>query len=272
MPTDASSPKTRDARPLRLAYVPGVTPGKWIGRWNERQGRELTALQSAEDTVLDALRSGQADVVFVRVTAGFDRPADLSVIPLYDELPVVAAAKDHPVAAFEELDFAELADENLLDPAEMGGTDVGMEVVASGAGLLILPMSVAKLYSRRDVVARPLTGIPGTRIAVAWMEGSLDADIEEFVGIVRGRTANSSRQPSAVAEAAALPPKSRRGAAAGKTGQAGQTGKPGKPDSGRGTGKAPGRGGASSAGRSAGKSSGKGPAKGGRKPGKGRGR
>lgn len=201
MPTDASLRKPRPARPLTLAYVPGVTPGKWIGRWNERQDRELQARQCPEGSILDELRAGRAEVVLLRVPdEGYVRPADLSVVTLYDERPVVAAAKDSAVAAFDELDLADLAGENLLDLQDMGGADVGMEVVASGAGLLILPMSVAKLYARRDVVARPLSGVPGTRIAVAWLEDAEDAGIEELVGIVRGRTANSSRQPSVQAE------------------------------------------------------------------------
>ncbi|MDK1360602.1 LysR substrate-binding domain-containing protein [Arthrobacter sp. zg-Y1219] len=201
MPTETPRHKPRPARPLTLAYVPGVTPGKWIGRWNERQDRELQAYQCPEDAVLDELRAGRADVVFVRVPdEGYIRPADLSVVALYDERPVVAAAKDSAVAAFDELDLADLAGENLLDLQEMGGADVGMEVVASGAGLLILPMAVAKLYSRRDVVSRPVSGVPGTRIAVAWLEDTEDAGVEELVGIVRGRTANSSRQPSVQAE------------------------------------------------------------------------
>ncbi|MET4060531.1 hypothetical protein ABIB35_002079 [Arthrobacter sp. UYP6] len=201
MPTDSSPRQTRSARPLTLAYVPGVTPGKWIGRWTERKDREVSAYQCAEDAVLEELRAGRADLVFVRVPEeGFLRPADLSVIALYEERPVVAAAKDSAVAAFDELDLADLAGENLLDVREVGGPDVGMEVVASGAGLLVLPMAVAKLYARRDVVARPLTGYPATRIAVAWLEDAQDEGIEEFVGIVRGRTANSSRQPSVQAE------------------------------------------------------------------------
>ena len=201
MPNDAPSHKPRPASPLRLAYIPGVTPGKWIGRWNERQDRELQAYQCPENSVVDELRAGRADVVFIRIPdEGYTRPADLSVISLYEERPVVAAAKDSAVAAFDELDIADLAGENFLDLHEVGGAETGMEVVASGAGLLILPMSVAKLYSRRDVTARPLTGVPGTRIAVAWLDGSADPGIEELVGIVRGRTANSSRQPSVQAE------------------------------------------------------------------------
>lgn len=221
MPNDDPSHKTRPASPLKLAYIPGVTPGKWIGRWNERQDRELQASQRPEDAVVDDLRAGRADVVFIRVPEeGYTRPADLSVIALYEERPVVAAPKDSAVAAFDELDIADLAGENFLDLHEVGGAETGMEVVASGAGLLILPMSVAKLYSRRDVVARPLSGVPGTRIAVAWLEGSGDAGIEELVGIVRGRTANSSRQPSVQAEqklTARQRTKERQSRSAGKT-------------------------------------------------------
>ena len=41
----------------------------------------------------------------------------LHLIPLYDEQPVVVVAKEHPVAAYDEIDVADLADEHLLqDP------------------------------------------------------------------------------------------------------------------------------------------------------------
>ena len=128
------------------------------------------------------------------------RPEELHAIPLYREQPVVAASKEHPVAAFEEVALADLAGENIMDAAELGGAAMGLEVVASGAGLLILPMPVARIHSRRDIISRPVHGVEGTRIAVAWRQDADDADIEEFIGIVRGRTANSSRQPSAQAE------------------------------------------------------------------------
>ena len=246
MPTDAPHHTPRPARPLKLAYVPGVTPGKWIGRWNERQDRELQAYQCPEESVEDDLRAGRADVVFIRVPdQDYTRPAGLSVIALYDERPVVAAAKDSAVAAFDELDRAELAGENLLDIREVGGADVGMEVVASGAGLLILPMSVAKLYSRRDVVARPLTGVPGTRIAVAWLEDSEDEGIEELVGIVRGRTANSSRQPSVQADqkkTARQRTKERQSRSADKTASTSGGSKSGGRSGGKGKGSAAGKG------------------------------
>ena len=139
--------------PLRIAYVPGVTPGKWISRWSERRQRGLEAVQVAEADVLACLTNGSSDLVFIRVPEdGFVRPEELHAIPLYREQPVVAAAKEHPVAAFEEVVFADLAGENIMDAAELGGAAMGLEVVASGAGLLILPMPVARIQDRKSVV------------------------------------------------------------------------------------------------------------------------
>ncbi|MBF4994601.1 LysR family transcriptional regulator [Arthrobacter gandavensis] len=189
--------------PLRIAYVPGVTPGKWISRWNERRGRALVAAQIEEDRILAALRRRDSDLVFLRIPEeGFERPSDLHAIPLYREQPVVAAPKDHPLAAFDEADVADLAGENILDADELGSTAMALEVAASGAGLLILPMSVARIHSRRDVLTRPVHGVAGSRIAVAWLQDTEDPDVDEFIGIVRGRTANSSRQPSSQQEPA----------------------------------------------------------------------
>lgn len=214
MSPESPQPEHPAVPPLKIAYVPGVTPGKWIARWTERRGRVLEPYPSDEELVLDQLRSGAADLVFLRIPEdGYDRPADLHAIPLYREQPVVAAPKDHPLSAFEEVELPDLAGENLLDAAEMGTVAVALEVVASGAGLLILPMSVARIHSRRDVLTRPVHGVDGTRIAVAWLQTTEDPDVEEFIGIVRGRTANSSRQPSAQGEPAK---KARRGAAPGQ--------------------------------------------------------
>ena len=201
MPTDTSALQNgATPRPLTVAYVPGVTPGKWITRWQERKDRELRTFQCEEKDALGELSSGRADLVFVRLPAsGFTRPQGLNLIPLYEEQPVAAAAKEHPLAAFDALELADLDGETLLDIEAMGGATVALEVVSAGSGVVILPMSVARLYSRKDVTARPVSGVPATKIGIAWLRDD-DDDVEEFVGVVRGRTANSSRQPSVLEE------------------------------------------------------------------------
>jgi len=154
----------------------------------------LDLRQQSTEEAIQSLRDGRADVALVRMPMD---GAGLNVIPLYEELAVVLAAKDHAVATFESLTTGELAGETVLD----GHDFETVELVVANLGIAIMPQSVARLYARRDVVARPLTDQPSTRIALAWREADTNPLIEEFVGIVRGRTANSSRG-SAVAEAA----------------------------------------------------------------------
>jgi DNA-binding transcriptional LysR family regulator len=68
-----------------------------------------------------------------------------------------------------------------------------VESVAADAGILIVPMSVARLHSRKDVVQVPVAGVPTTTIGLAWPVAADDERIEAFIGVVRGRSATSSR-------------------------------------------------------------------------------
>ena len=206
----AAVPAVAVGRELRFAYVAGVTPGKWIRRWEERMPDvPLHSFMSDDGAQLSVLRDGTADLSFVRLPVERE---GLSVIPLYEEQPVVVAPKGHEVSLFEEVALADLSTETFLDVPELGGPEMALQVVASGAGLVILPMSVARHFNVKDTVARKLTGAPGTEIALAWPSDATDEVIEEFIGIVRGRTAASSRQPSAQQEKPKKEPKpDRRG-------------------------------------------------------------
>ncbi|WP_459792008.1 LysR family substrate-binding domain-containing protein [Arthrobacter sp. AD-310] len=197
-------------RTLRIAYVAGVTPGKWIRRWEERMpGVPLTAFMHDGGAQAGAVRDGSADMAFVRLPVERE---GLSVIPLYEEQPVVVAPKGHEISVFEEVALADLEQESFLDVAALGGPEPALQVVAAGAGLAVLPMSVARHYNVKDTVARRLSGAPGTEIALVWLTESTDDVLEEFIGIVRGRTAQSSRQPSAQPVKAKKEPKpDRRG-------------------------------------------------------------
>ncbi|WP_043501893.1 LysR substrate-binding domain-containing protein [Georgenia sp. SUBG003] len=196
--------------PFRLRFAAGVTPDKWLRTWAARMpGTPVDAAVLDEgDDPSALLRAGTCSIAFVRLPV--DRTG-LHVIPLYEEVPVVVAAREHPVAAFDELDVADLADENLLQsPGEvpewaavatdrprpaLGPMTVqqAVAVAASGAGVLIVPLSVARLHHRKDVVHRPVTGVTGSRVGLAWRADDEDPRIETFIGIVRGRTERSSR-------------------------------------------------------------------------------
>lgn len=238
-PPDASTEPDDSAeqaapRTLRIAYVAGVTPGKWIRRWEERMPDiPLQAFMHDGGTSVEAVRAGSADMAFVRLPIERD---GLSVIPLYEEQPVVVAPKGHEISVFEEVAYNDLGQEAFLDVDALGGPEPALEVVATGAGLVILPMSVARHFNVKDTVARRLTGAPATEIALVWPVDSTDEVLEEFIGIVRGRTAQSSRQPSAQPVKVKKEPKpDRRGSGTKKAPKVAQRYAP-NPDKGRGKG------------------------------------
>lgn len=184
--------------PFRLAYVRGVTPAKWVRIWEERMRRiplELSRIDEPEQVAV--LRERRADMAFVRLPVERD---GLHAIPLYEERPVVVVPKGHTIAAVDGVTLAELAElgepVHPFDPA----VEDTLALVAAGVGSLVLPQSVARLHSRRDLVAREVTDAEPTRIALAWLSEPHPARTEDeqrridmFIGIVRGRTTNSSR-------------------------------------------------------------------------------
>jgi DNA-binding transcriptional LysR family regulator len=197
---------------FRVGFVPGVTPDKWARVWAERMPRRpLDLVPLPDEDGVARLRAGDLQMCFVRLPV--DREG-LHLIPLYDEQPVVVVAVEHPVAAYEEIDVADLADEHLLqDPDDVPAwRDVATEVadgtrfpvppmdlrtavesVAADAGIVVVPMSLARLHHRKDVTYVPVTGVPTSTVGLAWPQDADDDRVQAFIGVVRGRTANSSR-------------------------------------------------------------------------------
>ena len=66
----------------------------------------------------------------------------------------------------------------------------------AGIGVLIVPQSLARLYHRKDLTYRPITDAPTCPVGLAFPEGQQSELVEEFIGIVRGRKASSSRGQS----------------------------------------------------------------------------
>ncbi|BDZ47436.1 LysR family transcriptional regulator substrate-binding protein [Naasia aerilata] len=174
------------AESFTIGVVTGVSADKWIRVWRERMPDvPLSVLAVEEGAALEAL-ADSADMVFARLPVPSDDD-ELSVIPLWSETPMVVAAKDHPVKVFDTVTVADLADEELYD----GWDDATLDIVAAGHGVARMPQSVFRATGRRDVVAREITDAEPTRVGLVWRtSGPL---IDEFIGIVRGRTANSSR-------------------------------------------------------------------------------
>jgi DNA-binding transcriptional LysR family regulator len=173
-----------------VLFVPGVTPTKWARIWNDRMRRQRLELRPATPAeAIAALRDGSAGAAFLRDVAADE---EFSAIRLYEEQPVVVASRDHLFAALgahETVGADELASENVLDGQDAGTVDL----VAAGAGVATMPQSIARLLSRRDVITRGLRDAAPTAISLVWPTGRTTPAVEALIGIVRGRTENSSR-------------------------------------------------------------------------------
>lgn len=219
-------PVPEDRRPttFRLLIVPGVTVGRWSRTWSERVPGVDLQLIPAEAAQATTLLSAQGDAGLVRL------PVDQNTfhaIPLYTEATVVVVPRDHVLAAADEVTVAELAGETLLRPLDdvltwtaatpatvtadpPATTAAAVELVAAGIGVLVVPQSLARTYHRRDLTYRVITDAPTSSVALVWVRERHTDLVEEMIGIVRGRTANSTRgqaqAPAAPAEPSARPP------------------------------------------------------------------
>ncbi|MCL3862877.1 LysR substrate-binding domain-containing protein [Actinotalea sp. K2] len=226
---DARPASPSEARVLRIGIAPGVTVTKWTRVWAERRPDvPVEIVRTDPGTQGAGLHDGTLDVSFVRLPV--DREG-LSLIPLYSEVPVVVVPQDHPATVLDHVDVRDLVDEHLLQDTDalpqwreaaaalrtepvrplpaMRSTADAVALVAAGVGVLVVPQSVARLHARKDVTYREVSGIDPTHIAFAWpAERSTDL-VEELIGILRGRTARSSRGSSgtgAAPEAAGAAP------------------------------------------------------------------
>ncbi|MFE3546665.1 LysR family transcriptional regulator [Nocardia sp. NPDC059177] len=176
---------------LRVGFVPGVTVSKWARIWSDRLPEHplevVGVAQRAQET---ALREGRVDLCFVRLP--IERTA-LHAIPLWQETPVAVVQKDDALSLLDTISPADLAAETIQDGADLDQAADTLALVAAVGGATVVPQSIARLHHRRDLVYRPISDTAFTEIALAWPAGTDSDLLEEFVGIVRGRSANSSR-------------------------------------------------------------------------------
>ncbi|MDQ0642659.1 LysR substrate-binding domain-containing protein [Microbacterium murale] len=196
-----------EPRTFRLGAVPGATPGKWIDTWKRRMPHVTLDLVPI-DAETQRASIDELDAALIRLPLIDDT---LHLIPLYDEASVIVASADSHLLVVDELDRSDLAGEVLITPrddvlgpldipgilhpdfAPLDTTEEAIATAASGVGIVIVPMSLARLHQRKDAGHRPLRGGPISTVALAWPRERTTPDVETFVGIVRGRTDNSSR-------------------------------------------------------------------------------
>lgn len=208
---EAAAPTAVEAA-LRVGFARGVAPGKWARRWEEATGSRL------ELVPLLARGTNGFDLVLERVDPGaLPQGADgpepsRRAVRLYEESVAIVVAADHELAderraGLDALQLVTLlahpdhapawpAPEPWADPSWMpSDAAAALELVASGAGAILLPLPLARhLSSKREHAVLPLDAeLPGTEIWASWAIERDAPDVQQLVGILRGRTARSGR-------------------------------------------------------------------------------
>ena len=193
---------------LRLTFATGTEPGKWFERF--RRATEHGGLASIDaDDAIRMLLSGDVDVALARLPhGGIDKRMSedtMHVVRLYTESRGVAVPKDSVFAELgEAVDPRDIADEHLnyriADDASLDIDEIraGLQVVAANVGIVIAPRPLLKVLSKKQVVPLELKDprVPQTDIALVWLKDKDSEAIQDFVGIAKGRTLNSSRHES----------------------------------------------------------------------------
>ncbi|MGW2034385.1 LysR family transcriptional regulator [Streptomyces sp. NPDC001811] len=185
---------------LTVGFMPGITLTPATALFTARRpGVDVRLLRTSWDDQVEVLHDGRADIGVVRL------PVDqrgLQVRPLFREPRVVMVPAGHRLADRASVTVGDLASEHLLqDPdAVPEWRDVALELrerrwprvpaihqveeklelVASGAGICVLPSSTAGFYTRPDVIALPVADIGPNEVALAWVASRRSPLVHDF--------------------------------------------------------------------------------------------
>lgn len=208
---------------LMLGFDRGIAPAKWARRWAASMPDERLELlplgQSSRRPGEPPVDRSTADVVLERIAPG-ETPSDATrrAIHLYEEAVALVVNADHELAGTGTIDVAELTLVTLLDypghspvwPPARPWEDpswrprnerAALDLVAAGTGAILIPLPLARhLASRKDHAVLTVFGEPALTGSTVWASWAMDRDgpdVQQLVGILRGRTARSSRAPGA---------------------------------------------------------------------------
>lgn len=218
---------------LRLGFVRGIAPTKWAKRYIVATHTRLQLVPVAAAFSPRNLDSPDYDMLLERTAPGV-KPAGTGEggtrrsLRLYNEQIALVVSADHELAKDSEISAADLALVPLLDhpdhapewPTPEPWADpewmpknarAALELVATGVGSILLPLPLARhISSKKQHALLQVTGEgapAGTTVWATWETAADSTDMQQLAGILRGRTARSSREGSLAAGAPTEAPK-----------------------------------------------------------------
>lgn len=201
---------------LTIAFATGTEPAKWFRRYEALTGRPVSGTPSADPFAL--LSDGPGGFSGSGADAALMRLPDSRVgeqhhvVRLYEEAQAVAVPKDSVFAevggsvldhdlAGEHLNFDYYDDHASpgLGPAEkVDELRAALQVVAANVGFARGPLPLLRALSKKQVSVLELAGAqPATAIGLVWLKERDAEDVQDFVGVAKGRTPRSSRGTAA---------------------------------------------------------------------------
>ncbi|MEU6424012.1 LysR family transcriptional regulator [Streptomyces spiralis] len=202
---------------LTIGFMPGITVTPATAVFTTRHPDvNVRLLRTSWHDQVEVLLDGRADVGVVRL------PIDqhgLEVRPLFQEPRVVMLPAGHRLADKASVTVGDLAAEHLLqDPdavpewrdvaLELRGdrrpevppihqVEEKLELVASGAGICVIPLSTAGFYTRPDVIALPVEGIGPNKVALAWVASRRSPLVHDFAEAAAQTLGRPAERPPA---------------------------------------------------------------------------
>ncbi|MGV9611419.1 LysR family transcriptional regulator [Nocardia xishanensis] len=168
---DAAVRRVQDAdrgvQRLVVAFSPGLHVSEAIRAFASRYPDVETGIIPVRWWDPDApLRDGRAQIGYLR------RPFDdsgLQTISLGHEPRVACMPATHPLACRTQLTRADLDSERMLDmpTRRTSSLEEKFELIASGHGIALVPLSVARSYSRPDLVHLSVSDAPRVETCLA---------------------------------------------------------------------------------------------------------
>ena len=173
----------RGVERLVVAFAPGLHVSEAVRAYTAAHpgvGIELLHLNWWEQDA--PLRDGRAHVGYLR------RPFDdtgLRAIPVGSEPKVACLPAAHPLARRRVLTLADLDGEPILDAhaRRTSSVEEKFELIAAGHGIALVPRSVARSYSRPDLVYRPVSDAVPVETCVVVAEDRRERRVLDFVAV-----------------------------------------------------------------------------------------
>lgn len=217
---------------ITLGFTRGVAPSKWVKRWMVVSPEQPLTIVPFPRPYGRPGNSDGYDMLLERTAPGAtpagatgDAERTHHALRLYTEALALVLPKGHDLAGEESISLAEIAersDVRILDhpnhapewpaaetwedpawmPADLRGA---LEIVATGLGGILMPAPLARhiIDKHSHISIRVSDPVPGGEIWASWRVDRDAPDVQHLAGVMRGRTARSSRSSEHNAENAA---------------------------------------------------------------------